>query len=141
MIASRFFLLLLITFSTTGIGQYITKLGLPDARRATARELRDAKRPLDLLIVNGMIVTMNPKHEIIQNGSIGIKNGVIEVMSDIPLNGLRAKRTINAAGKVIIPGLVNTHTHVPMVLFRGISDDLDLNDWLTKYIFRQRLKM
>src|SRR5207247_2761284 len=51
------------------------------------------------------------------------------------IRGVSARQTINAAGKVIIPGLINTHTHVPMVLFRGISDDLDLQDWLTKYIF------
>ena len=48
--------------------------------------------------------------------------------------------TVNATGKVIIPGLINTHTHVPMSLFRGISDDLDLNDWLTKYIFPAEAK-
>src|SRR5207253_750756 len=56
------------------------------------------------------------------------------------LKDFRAKRTINAAGKVIIPGLINTHTHVPMSLFRGISDDLDLQDWLTKYIFPAEAK-
>ena len=43
-------------------------------------------------------------------------------------------------GKVIIPGLINTHTHVPMSLFRGIADDLDLNEWLTKYIFPAEAK-
>ena len=53
---------------------------------------------------------------------------------------LRAKQTINANGKVIIPGLINTHTHVPMTLFRGIADDLDLQEWLTKYIFPAEAK-
>lgn len=92
---------------------------------------------VDLLIVGGTIVTMNAKREIIENGAIGITKGSIEIMGTrgVVTRNVRAKRTIYATGKVIIPGLINTHTHVPMVLFRGISDDLDLNDWLTKYIF------
>jgi len=51
----------------------------------------------------------------------------------------RAK-VVNAAGKVVIPGLINGHTHVPMVLFRGLADDLDLQEWLTKYIFPAEAK-
>ena len=42
---------------------------------------------------------------------------------------------IDATGKVVIPGLINGHTHIPMTLFRGLADDMDLNEWLTKYIF------
>ena len=45
---------------------------------------------------------------------------------------LRAARTIDATGKVVIPGLINTHTHVPMALFRGIADDMDLQEWLDR---------
>ncbi|MFZ1701622.1 MAG: amidohydrolase [Pyrinomonadaceae bacterium] len=97
---------------------------------------------VDLLIVGGTIVTMNAKREIIENGAIGIANGSIKIMGtrSIVARNVRARRTINAAGKVIIPGLINTHTHVPMVLFRGISDDLDLNEWLTKFIFPAEAK-
>ncbi|MDQ6788552.1 MAG: amidohydrolase, partial [Acidobacteriota bacterium] len=50
------------------------------------------------------------------------------------------KQTISAVGKVVIPGLINAHTHVPMSLFRGIADDLDLQEWLTKYIFPAEAK-
>lgn len=97
---------------------------------------------VDLLIVGGTIVTMNEKHEIIDDGAIGITNGRIEIMGTrgVVTRNVRTKRTINASGKVIIPGLINTHTHVPMTLFRGISDDLDLNEWLTKYIFPAEAK-
>ena len=103
---------------------------------------RSAAINVDLLIVGGTVVTMNASHEVIQNGAIAVTNGKIEMIGTnrvVSLN-VRARRTINAAGKVIIPGLINTHTHVPMVLFRGISDDLDLNDWLTKYIFPAEAK-
>ena len=49
--------------------------------------------------------------------------------------GLTAKETIDAKGKLIIPGLINGHTHIPMVLMRGLIDDVMLDDWLRKYIF------
>jgi len=90
----------------------------------------------DLLITGGTIVTMDGSHQIIENGAIAVRNGeIVRIGKATELAGIRAKQTISAAGKVIIPGLINTHTHVPMSLFRGIADDLDLNEWLTKYIF------
>ncbi|MDQ3820343.1 MAG: amidohydrolase, partial [Acidobacteriota bacterium] len=51
-----------------------------------------------------------------------------------------ARETIDARGRVVIPGLINGHTHVPMTLFRGLADDLDLQEWLTKYIFPAEAK-
>jgi 5-methylthioadenosine/S-adenosylhomocysteine deaminase len=51
-----------------------------------------------------------------------------------------AREVVDARGAAVIPGLVNGHTHVPMSLFRGIADDLDLNEWLTKYIFPAEAK-
>ena len=51
-----------------------------------------------------------------------------------------AATTIDARGKVVMPGLINTHTHVPMVMFRGIADDLVLMEWLQKYIFPAEAK-
>lgn len=96
---------------------------------------------LDLLIVGGTVVTMDQDRNVIEDGAIAIKDGrVVAVGKASDMRGRAARQTINAAGKVIIPGLINTHTHIPMVLFRGISDDLDLNDWLTKYIFPAEAK-
>src|SRR4029078_5205800 len=51
-----------------------------------------------------------------------------------------SRQRINTAGKVITPGLINGHTHIPMVLFRGLADDLDLQEWLAKYIFPAEAK-
>jgi 5-methylthioadenosine/S-adenosylhomocysteine deaminase len=97
---------------------------------------------VDLLIVGGTIVTMNEQREIIEQGAIAITKGKIDLMGTrrIVTQNVRARQTIDATGKLIIPGLINTHTHVPMTLFRGISDDLDLNDWLTKFIFPAEAK-
>src|SRR5215204_5965626 len=108
---------------------------------AQTRRNRPAAAALDLLILGGTIVTMNQDRNVIEDGAIAIKDGkILSLGKASGMRGRAARQTINAAGKVIIPGLINTHTHIPMVLFRGISDDLDLNDWLTKYIFPAEAK-
>ncbi len=97
---------------------------------------------VDTLIVGGTIVTMNSSREIIENGAIAISGGKILKVgrrADVEPT-VAARKTIDAAGKVIMPGLINTHTHAAMTLFRGISDDLDLQEWLTKYIFPAEAK-
>lgn len=96
----------------------------------------------DLVIVGGTIVTMDKKRRVIEDGAVVINDGRIALVGNRKSTtyNLTAKQTINAEGKVIIPGLINTHTHIPMVLFRGIADDLDLQEWLTKYIFPAEAK-
>ncbi|MBK9154800.1 MAG: amidohydrolase [Chloracidobacterium sp.] len=96
---------------------------------------------VDLVILGGTIVTMDSERTVIEDGAIAIKDGkILSLGKTSGMKGRRAKQTINANDRIIIPGLVNAHTHIPMVLFRGISDDLDLNDWLTKYIFPAEAK-
>ena len=96
----------------------------------------------DILITGGTVVTMDENHRVIENGAVAIRGDKIVAVGTKPevARRYRGARVIDATGKVIIPGLINTHTHVPMSLFRGISDDLDLNDWLTKYIFPAEAK-
>jgi 5-methylthioadenosine/S-adenosylhomocysteine deaminase len=85
---------------------------------------------------------MDKTHRVIENGGVAVKaDKIIAIGTRSEMTRrYRATRTIDATGKAVIPGLINTHTHVPMSLFRGISDDLDLNDWLTKYIFPAEAK-
>ena len=97
---------------------------------------------VDLIIRGGTVVTMDGASRVIENGAVAIKADRILAIgsaSDIAAK-YSAARTINAAGKVVMPGLINTHTHVPMVLFRGIADDLVLMEWLQKYIFPAEAK-
>src|SRR5262245_29852406 len=54
--------------------------------------------------------------------------------------GILAQHPIDARGKLVVPGLINGHTHVPMSLFRGLNDDVVLDDWLRKYIFPAEAK-
>ena len=100
------------------------------------------KKPADLIVQNGTIVTMDAKRNVIENGVVVVnQNRIIAVGTAAEIaQKYKSKQTIDATGKVIIPGLINTHTHVPMSLFRGIADDLDLNDWLTRYIFPAEAK-
>jgi len=98
---------------------------------------------IDLLITGGAVVTMDGEQRVFDNGFVAIRGERIIDLGDaaqLKAKGYRAKQTIDARGKVILPGLINTHTHIPMVLFRGIADDLNLQDWLTKYIFPAEAK-
>lgn len=101
-----------------------------------------AKQRIDLLVLGGTIVTMDSNRQVIENGAVAIKDGqIVDVgNSNTILKLYSAKSLLNATNKVVIPGLVNTHTHIPMVLFRGIADDMDLQDWLTNYIFPAEAK-
>ncbi|MDX6447303.1 MAG: 5-methylthioadenosine/S-adenosylhomocysteine deaminase [Blastocatellia bacterium] len=88
------------------------------------------------------MVTMDGTRRVIENGGVAIKGGRIVAVDNTAAidRQFAAREIINAAGKVVIPGLINGHTHVPMVLFRGLADDLDLQEWLTKYIFPAEAK-
>lgn len=92
----------------------------------------------DIIITGGILLTMSETMKAIENPVIGIKDGII---ADIKENAdhqnipYSAKEVIDAAGCIIMPGLVNTHTHLPMVCFRGMADDLPLMDWLQHHIF------
>jgi 5-methylthioadenosine/S-adenosylhomocysteine deaminase len=100
------------------------------------------KTVVDMIVRGGTVVTMDGSRRVIENGSVVVKNGRIEAVgktADIDRN-YAAREIVNATGKVIIPGLINGHTHVPMTLFRGLADDLDLQEWLTKYIFPAEAK-
>ncbi len=100
------------------------------------------KKSVDLIVRNGTVVTMDAQRRIIENGAIVVDKGaIVAVGTEAEISQqYKSKQSINALGKVVIPGLINTHTHVPMSLFRGIADDLDLQEWLTKFIFPAEAK-
>ncbi len=92
---------------------------------------------LDQLIFNAIIVTVNDRFDIFDDGALGIKDGRIAYVGEKPSNisFFNATEIIDARGGVVLPGLINTHTHLPMTLFRGLADDLPLDQWLNEYIF------
>lgn len=91
---------------------------------------------IDLLVTGGTIVTMDAGWKVIPDGYIAVRGD--RILSLGPMNELppyRAVTRIKASGRLITPGLINGHTHIPMTLFRGVADDLRLQEWLEKYIF------
>ena len=101
-----------------------------------------AAERVDLIIRDGTVVTMDPSSRIIENGAVAVRRDrIVAVGASAEIAAkYSASTTISAAGRVVMPGLINTHTHVPMVLFRGIADDLMLPEWLQKYIFPAEAK-
>ena len=120
----------------------ISVLCLPQTVSAQNEERKSVMKNADLILLGGTIVTMDSARRVIEDGAIAIKDGKIVAVGPRAeiIKNYQAKQTVNARGKAIIPGLINTHTHIPMTLFRGIADDLDLNEWLTKYIFPAEAK-
>ncbi|MEM2768274.1 MAG: amidohydrolase [Candidatus Bathyarchaeia archaeon] len=96
---------------------------------------------VDILIHGCAILPMNNK-EVIADGAIVIKNGeIIFVGKRTAVGNVRAEKQINAKGKVALPGLVNSHTHVSMTLFRGLAEDKLLNVWLKDVIWPLEAKL
>ena len=91
----------------------------------------------NLVIYNGTVMTVNPGFDIHRPGMVVIRDGgIVEVGPWAPGRPLPpAARHIDAEGGIVMPGLVNTHTHLPMTLFRGLADDLPLDQWLNGHIF------
>jgi 5-methylthioadenosine/S-adenosylhomocysteine deaminase len=97
---------------------------------------------VSLIINNGIVVTVDGTRRILNPGAVAI-NGTDIVAVDTPAAiaaRYKATQTIDATGKVVMPGLINTHTHAAMVMFRGLGNDLNLMDWLQKYIFPAEAK-
>jgi len=96
-----------------------------------------ATQRVDLIVTGGTVVTMNGTRAVYEDGAIVVKGDTIVAVGS--RNELEAKyvasQTVDARGKLLLPGFINGHTHVPMTLFRGLHDDVTLNDWLYKYIF------
>ncbi len=100
------------------------------------------KTKADLIVSGGTVVTMDRLRAIVEDGAVVIKGDtILEVGSRAELEGkYQAAQTIDARGTLVLPGFVNGHTHVPMTLFRGLHDDVTLDEWLHKYIFPAEAK-
>ena len=92
---------------------------------------------IDLIVEGDYVVTMDEPGTIIPNGAVAIDDGTILAIgaaADIHSN-YSAVETLNADRRIVMPGLVNGHSHAAMTLLRGVADDLALMDWLNNYIF------
>src|SRR5262245_43458126 len=98
---------------------------------------QQARRPASLVVVGASVITENGTRQVRSPGAVAIDGADILDVDRPEAIAARynAAQTIDARDQVVLPGLINTHTHAPMVMFRGLADDLALMDWLQKYIF------
>jgi 5-methylthioadenosine/S-adenosylhomocysteine deaminase len=95
----------------------------------------------DLLIKNGTVLTMDSRSTVIENGFVAVTGDRISHVGADLASPMEAGKVIDAKGGIILPGLINCHTHAAMTLFRGLADDLPLMEWLNHYIFPVESRM
>ncbi len=94
----------------------------------------EPSRLADLLIAHGLIVTFDQNESIIHDGAVAIAGSKIVGIgpTEVVLARFQAREQIDAANHLVMPGLINAHTHSPMSLFRGLADNLELGPWLDR---------
>ena len=101
-----------------------------------------SRQRVALLVTGDHVVTADATRHVYSPGAVAVDGDHIVAVG--PAEEIRSRYeaadTIDAPGGVVMPGLVNTHTHAPMVLYRGLADDLALQDWLERYIFPAEAK-
>ncbi len=96
----------------------------------------------DVVIKNATVITMNEKGDVFDPGYVAVKGSrVVAVGSYDERKLVKAREAVDASGCVVLPGLINCHTHAAMTLFRGLADDLPLMEWLQNYIFPAERKL
>ena len=108
----------------------------PGEQAADTPAAADDER-IDLIVKGDHIVTMDPAGTVIEGGAIAVDEGLIIAIgsaADIDA-AYSAVETLDGSNRVVMPGLVNGHSHAAMTLLRGVADDLALMDWLQNYIF------
>src|SRR5262245_4479478 len=96
-----------------------------------------AAEPADWIWSARYVITVDPARRVIENGAVAIRGErIVGVGTRAEIAArFQAKQRLDRPDAILAPGLINTHTHAAMSLFRGIADDLRLQDWLEKYIF------
>jgi len=94
-------------------------------------------RKADYIIQADYILPMDRSFTVIEHGAVAVKgNKILDIgTSDTISKNYTSKHVFSGEGKLLLPGLINTHTHAPMVYFRGMADDLPLNEWLNEHIW------
>ncbi|BBD07600.1 amidohydrolase [Desulfovibrio ferrophilus] len=93
--------------------------------------------PCDLLIRAGVLITQDENRSVLSDGGLAIIDGIIVASGPWAevASAYSASRTLDLSCRLVLPGLVNTHTHAAMTAFRGLADDLPLMEWLTDHIW------
>jgi 5-methylthioadenosine/S-adenosylhomocysteine deaminase len=95
---------------------------------------KDERLDCDLIICGSHVVTMNNEEQVLEDAAVVVKQGkIVEIgTKNTIINKYKPKELLDVAESIVMPGLINTHTHVAMTLFRGLADDTDLGSFLDK---------
>jgi 5-methylthioadenosine/S-adenosylhomocysteine deaminase len=109
---------------------------------ASMAAAQSTRRPASLVVIGGTVMTQNAQHQTWSPGAVAIVGTDIVAVDrpEVIAARYRAAQTIDVRDQIVLPGLINTHTHAPMVMYRGLADDLALMEWLQKYIFPAEAK-
>jgi len=101
------------------------------------------RQPLsaDLIVKGGIILTMDSEVRELKDHSLAVKDGKIAAIYPSNAELWSAAEILDASDCLLIPGLINTHSHLPMTYFRGLADDLPLDIWLREYIWPMEAKI
>ncbi|NLG53591.1 MAG: amidohydrolase [Clostridiales bacterium] len=96
---------------------------------------------MEYLFHGAIVITMCDENPVIENAYVGVTDGKISYIGTAKPEGFQNARSIDCKHKVMLPGLINAHTHIPMTLLRGYADDFELSDWLNNHIWPAEEKM
>jgi 5-methylthioadenosine/S-adenosylhomocysteine deaminase len=101
-----------------------------------------APRAVSLILTGGTVITIDAAHRVIPHGGVAVDGTDIVAVdtAEAVATGFIGREVVDTTDDIVLPGLVNTHGHAPMVLYRGLADDLALMDWLQRYIFPAEAK-
>jgi 5-methylthioadenosine/S-adenosylhomocysteine deaminase len=109
---------------------------------ATVNPRGTATTPVDLLITGGLVLTLNEREQIFSEGAVAVTGDRIVAVgnSSSLLRTVEPRELLDARDRLVMPGLINLHTHAAMTCFRGLADDLTLDTWLHEHIFPAETK-
>jgi 5-methylthioadenosine/S-adenosylhomocysteine deaminase len=118
-------------------GAALAACGIVTALAWPAAGAQTPPKAVDLVVRGGTVVTMDAGRRVLPEGAVAIHQGrVVAVGTPAEIDaGFRGRESLDGRGGILLPGLINAHTHAAMVMFRGIADDLKLMEWLERYIF------
>ena len=110
---------------------------VPQDESATQNQVDDSRQKIDLIIQGDYVVSMDADGSVYKDAAVAVDQGAIIAVGGAAeiVATYNAADTLPGENRIVMPGLINGHSHAAMTLLRGVADDLALMDWLTNYIF------
>ena len=124
------------------LGACATQQPPGEAESLDTSSVDDRRKPIDLIINGDYVVSMDADASVYQASAVAVHEGIIlAIGSQAKISATYiATESLAGDGRIVMPGLINGHSHAAMTLLRGVADDLALMDWLNNYIFPAELE-